>query len=227
MTDHPPRHPRHRWTTAISLALLHLLVAGACFAFPLLDGRWLPLLVVGPFLLAPLESLLLTPLYALTGRFRYYSPLLLATRRAGGGLDLHVGTLHDYATRFRWRDRGRRAARAVSVELLRGLLALADEVERGALPAESELVGTSYFFSDRTAARLGFELRRPPGSSQLNLMVASLSIALRLSFTRGRPAFPRLSRIRRAVTTGARLLERRREIESILRRLEADPALPV
>jgi hypothetical protein len=95
---------------------------------------------VGPFLLAPLESLLLTPLFALAGRFTYHSPMLLATRAAdgagtpGGALELHTGTLFDYVTELDWARRGPATARVVLVEIVRGLLAIVAAVERGDLP---------------------------------------------------------------------------------------------
>ncbi len=184
----------------------------------------MPLLPAAVFLLAPLESLLLAPVFALAGRFRYYSPMLLATRRPGGGLDLHVGTLFDYVARLRWSDRGPRASRIVTADILRGLLALVDEIERGTIPADAEIVATSYFFSDRTVARLGFELRDAPAAVRHNLAAASLGIALRLSFTRGRPAFPDLRRIRQAATTAGGLAEHADEIRRLLRRLPVDPA---
>jgi hypothetical protein len=86
-----------RWVLALALAALCFGVLGGGFALLLLDWRFVPLVVVLPVLIAPLESLLLTPLYTLTGRFRYFSPMLFATRRRDGGLDLHAGTLFDLA----------------------------------------------------------------------------------------------------------------------------------
>jgi hypothetical protein len=208
-----------QWTVALLLAAVCLGSVAACYALVFWDWRWIPVAVAAVFLLVPLESLLVTPLYFLVGRFRYLSPMLLATRRAGGGLDLHVGTLFDYVLRLRWSDRGPRAARIVTADVLRGLLALAEQVERGEMAPDAELVATSYFFSDRTVARLGFELREVPAAVRHNLVMASVGIALRLSFTRGRPAFPDLRRIRQAATTAGRLAEHSGEIRRLLRRL--------
>ena len=208
-----------QWVAALFLATLCFGAIGACFALPFLDWRWLALLFLLLPLIAPLESLLLTPLYALLGRFHYYSPLLFATRRADGGLDLHVGTLFDYVARLRWKERGPRAARIVTADLLRGLLALCAEVERGTLPADAEIVATSYFFSDRSLARLGFTLRPPPALLVQNLVMASVSIALRLSFTRGRPTFPDLRQVRQAATSAGSLARHEEAIRRLLQRL--------
>jgi hypothetical protein len=217
----PPRPPAksRKWAAALLLAAVHLGVLAAWIALPFLDWRWLPVSILAIPLLVPLESLLLTPVYTLSGRFRYHSPLLLSTRRAGGGLDLHVGTLYDYVRRLRWSERGPRAARIVTTDLLQGLLNLCEAVERGDLPPETEVVATSYFFSDRTLARLGFEMRRAPSATVQNLALASLNIALRLSFTRGRPTFPDLRRVRQGVTSAGALAQHRATIARSLHRL--------
>jgi hypothetical protein len=208
-----------QWAVAVGAALLGLAVIGSLFALPVLDWRWLPISLLGLPFLAPVEGLLLAPLYGLAGYFRYYSPMLLATRRRSGGLDLHVGTLFDYVMRLRWSDRGPRAARIVTADILRGLLQIAEEVERGTLSPDAELVATSYLFSDRSIARLGFTLRPAPGAVVANLAVTSLSIALRLSFTRGRFAYPDLRRIRQAVTSAGELAQHAGEIRRLLERL--------
>jgi hypothetical protein len=208
-----------QWFIAILLAALCLVPLGACLILPILDLRWLPLSFLALPLIAPLESLFLTPLYGLLGRFQYYSPLLLATRHSDGGLDLHAGTLFDYVMRLRWSDRGPRAVRIVTVDLLRGLLALCHETERGSLPRDARIVASSYFFNDRSLARFGFELNRPPAASVLNLFLASLSIAIRLSFTRGFPAFPNLRKTRQGITSAERLMQHEEEIRRLLQRL--------
>lgn len=208
-----------QWAAALLMAAAYLGVVVAFMSVARRHPWLLAFTLVLVWILAPLEALLLTPLYALLGRFRYLSPMLVATRRRGGGLDLHVGTLLDYVVHLRWRDRGPRSSRVVTAEVLRGLLALVGEVERGELPPDAELVATSYFFSDRTVARLGFRLREAPGSVVQNMVFSSLGIALRLSFTRGRPAFPDLRRVRQAVTTAGRLAEHSGEIRRLLRGL--------
>ena len=210
-----------RWVLALALAALCFGVLGGGFAL-LLDWRFVPLVVVLPVLIAPLESLLLTPLYTLTGRFRYFSPMLFATRRRDGGLDLHAGTLFDYVMRLRWSDRGPCAARIVTVELLRGLYALAGSAEAGLLPPSAKISATSHFFGERTMRRFGFEVRQPGAGMVGNLLLAWMSIALRLSFTRGRLAFPDLRRVRQAVTTVDELAKHRDAIAHTLRRLVLD-----
>lgn len=214
-----------RWGVALLLALPYLALLVALFALPARDARWLPALVVGPFLLAPLESLLLTPLFALTGRFTYRSPMLLTTRAAasarasGGALELHTGTLFDYVTELRWARRGPATARVVLVEIVRGLLAIVAAVERGDLPATTELRVTSYVFSDRTLARLGFRFRPAPPLARLNLAVVVLSVAVRLAYVRGRFSLPDLGRVRQGVIPAGELARRGPALRAMLARL--------
>lgn len=208
-----------QWFIAILLAAICLVAIGTCLFLPLLDWRWLALTFLTLPLIAPMEGLLLTPLYTLLGRFRYYSPLLFATRRPDGGLDLHAGTLFDYAMRLRWSDRGPRAVRIVTADLLRGLLALCHETERGAIPRQARIVVSSYFFSIRSLARFGFEPNDPPAATVLNLVLASVGVAIRLSFIRGWPTFPNLRKTRQGVTSAERLRQHEDEIRRLLQRL--------
>jgi hypothetical protein len=226
MTQLARRSKRLQWTVALLLAGLCLGVVGLPFALVIHDWRWAPGIVALPLLIAPLEGLLLTPLHTLTGRYRYYSPFLLATADAGGALELHVATLFDYVVLLRWRDRGRRASRRIAVELLRGLLAVIADVERGALAAHLPVTATSYIFSSRTLRRMGFELQPTSAAARLNLALAFVGIALRLSFTRGRPTLPDLRRIRTATATGAQLAAQRDELQRLLARLDEGMSQP-
>ena len=203
------------------MAALCLALMGSLVALPLADLRWLPLLLVAPFVMAPLESLLLTPLYALTGRFTYHSAMLLSTRGADGALELHTGTLLDYATFLDRGMRGPRAARAVLAEVVRGLLAIAAAVERGGIAPATEVLATSYFFSLRTMERLGFRMRAAPRFVVFNLATAFVSVALRLSWVRGRPSLPDLSRVRQGVVLAGELARRAPELRRVLAQLTA------
>lgn len=207
-----------QWSVALLGALLFLGIAAGVFTTPMRDVRWLPVLLIAPFLLAPLEGLLLTPLYTLARRFIYFSPLLLGTR-SRVALELHVGTLFDYVTYLRWRDRGARNARIVLVELLQGLLAVIAEVERGAIAPETEIRATSYFFSDRTLSRLGFRICGPSPNARLNLAVGVIGIGLRLAYVRGRFTLPDPSRVRQGTTTAGELATRASAVRGILTRV--------
>lgn len=163
-----------------------------------------------------LESLLLTPLYRLTGRFVYYSHTLFITRSVSG-LQLHAGTLFDYVSLIRWHERGARAQRKLTEQLLQGLLALCDDIAQGNIAANTTISATSYFFSDRSAAKLGFSTAKTAPLERLNLMLAVLSLAARLSLTKGRFSWPDLRHIRHIHTTAEHLLAQRPTIVRLLK----------
>lgn len=221
----PSVKPSFRWFVAGLLAVLYLLLVGAAivgiFRTPLSHPAFLPSIALLLLLLAPLESLLLAPLYGLSGRFHYYSPLLLATEGSESRIELHVGTLFDYVMYFRWRDRGAPASRKAIHELLRGLLVMIDSIPESSDDKAREVVAASYFFSDSTLAKLGFNLRPVSRFTVVNLMTASLSVMLRLSFVRGRWTWPRFGRTREAYTSLESLRLRRPAIKALLHRLGA------
>ena len=163
-----------------------------------------------------LESLLLTPLYRLSGRFVYYSNMLLLTRSANG-LELHAGTLFDYVSYLRWHERGPKAQFKVTRQLLQGLLALCDDIEQGKIAPGTAISATSYFFSNRTAAKLGFTADKVAPMQWLNLMLVAVSLALRLSLIKGRCSWPDLRQIRHIHTTAGHLLAQRATIMRLLK----------
>ena len=104
----------------------------------------------------------------------------------------------------------------MTADLLRGLLAIVEDVEEGVLSPDTKIVGTSYFFRRRTMARFGFEPQPPAKIEVLNLAMARLSIALRLSFTRGRFTLPDLKHIQQIVTSGRQLVAHKYDLQRAL-----------
>lgn len=84
-----------QWCFPILLVGVFLFLLGLPFLCLPKGVYWLFAAILLLPLIPVLESFLLTPAYALAGRFTYYSPLLFATK-SPHGLDLHVGTLYDY-----------------------------------------------------------------------------------------------------------------------------------
>ena len=213
----PRRHPFYALPLAIQapiavgLALLALWPVTFLFRSPL---AWLfaPLMASWGFFAT-------TPFLRMVGFYRYYSPYLcvmLPTRRR---LDVHLGTSFDHLLTLRPRDRGSPARRLMLRGALDGLLAIARDIEQGTLPETVIIEGTSWFFTERTARRLGFELVAPSWFGRLIPIVISLDIMLMSSFTRGRFHLPAVGRVRRARTTGARLLAQQARIREIRDRL--------
>jgi len=163
-----------------------------------------------------LESLLLTPLYRLNGRFVYYSKTLFITR-TDKGLQLHAGTLFDYVRLIHWHESGSKAQQKLIDQLLQGLLAMCDDIARGNIAPDTLISATSYFFNDRSATKLGFSAADVPVIERLNLEVAVLSLAVRLSIGKGRLSWPDLSKIRHIQTKAGNLLAHRATIMRLLK----------
>lgn len=217
----PQRLPSRLAPRAAPLAVAlgaGLLVVAAAALHPLL---WLPLI----FVLVPAAEFVLTPLWTRHGVYRYYSPLLFVLARGERLYELHGGTLYDHLFHGPAAVRGRAARRARLRCYLAGLLGLIDDIERGVLAPDARLTGTSYFFGERSARRLGFTVERAGRSERLHLALNALGLALIYRGARGRWALPPVWRARRATTTAAQLARRRAVVEAWLERLsDADGA---
>lgn len=160
-----------------------------------------------------------TPFLRALGFYRYYSPYLCAMLPTPHRLDIHLGTTFDHALTMRPRDVGAVARAELLVGALDGLLAIVRQVERGHISGDVRVEGTSWFFTESTVRRLGFELAPPTWFGRLVPFLIALDIWVMTSFTRGQLASPQISRVRRAVTTGARLVAHRSKLEALRARL--------
>lgn len=209
----------YSWPYAIVLALVFiLLIVSPFFMIPI--GPYLLLFgFVVMIIIAPLESLLLTPMYRLNGRFVYLSPLLLATHSAKR-IDLHIGTLFDYAYHMKTSDCGKRAQLIVLNNTLLGLRNVCEQMKNNQISGDTQLYATSYFFNHRTAQKLGFKQVDTGFAEQLNLFSVYLSLLIRLSFTRGELTFPNITEIKKITTTAGELVIYRAYIEQMHAKVE-------
>ena len=161
----------------------------------------------------------MTPVLTRVGFFRYHSRMLKATIRTRSLYEIHAGTSFDFLSAFRWSDRDPAAARQFLVWVLEGLLDIASLVERGDLPGSVRIVGTSYFFREASAWRLGFTVQPATLRLRLNLLLNILDITWMYSFCRGRIAFPNVLAAREAAIRGDELAARKGDILKLIERL--------
>lgn len=165
------------------------------------------------FTLVSLQHLLLTSWMRLTGVYDYLSPMLLVFNPNVEEYDLHNGTSFDYL----WVMRGVRAGGELRNKLLayyfQGLLQIINRIERGELPQTVLIKGSSYFFSERTAKRLGFDVLKTDGSVGLNIILNYLDLIWMYSLSRGKLSFPKLGAVKTAQITGEKLLLQKTTIE--------------
>lgn len=171
-----------------------------------------------------------TPLMRLLGVYTYYSPLLLVFGASKNHYDLHNGTSFDYLIHMKWADRGVRANRKILAYYFEGLLNIIKELEAGALPMSLTISGTSYFFSDRTAERLGFRLEKPSLFYRLNLIFVFVELFWMYSYAHGQWRIPNVFAAKKAVISGADLVKQKDRIAAMHRylceRLERESTVP-
>lgn len=206
-------------------ALSPILRAPVTLALAVLAVAPLALLWVWPWswLLTPLMAswgfFATTPFLRAVGFYRYYSPYLCAMVPTPQRLDIHLGTTFDHVFTMRASERGGVARARLLVGALDGLIEIATQVEQGTVDRSATIEGTSWFFSESTIRRLGFEPAAPTWLGRLIPFLIALDITMMTSFTRGALVWPRISRVSRAVTTGARLLEHRDRLRALRSRL--------
>jgi hypothetical protein len=106
---------------------------------------------------------------------------------------------------------------------LEGILDVASRVERGEIPSSVEVTGTSWFFREETARRLGFQIRPAGFRLRFNLLLNALDLWLTYSFTRGRLALPDLLDAKQAVIRGDELVRRKGQISRLREALDRRP----
>lgn len=205
------RSAAFRWIIALILA------AAVVFLLPRLLGFLGPVwsLVAFPLWMSALQFSL-APTMRVLGLYRYHSPMLKVTLRSSRRYELHGGTLFDYVMTVRWAERGTVASRRIVAFYLEGLLEIAREVEAERLPRSIEITGTSYFFSEQTARRLGFAVLPAGLRLRANLLLNFLDVCALYSFSKGRLAVPAVWRAREAVIRGGELVANKPAIQQAL-----------
>lgn len=158
-------------------------------------------------------------MFRLLGVYKYLSPMLLVFGANDKNYDIHSGTSFDYLCWLKWEDRGQVAREKIWGYFLEGLLAIAEEIENGKRPKSLVVSGTSYFFSENTAKRLGLSLEKPELFYRLNLYFNFIDLFWMYSFAWGRWRMPKLSEAKKAVITGEELLKQKPHLEKVLARL--------
>jgi hypothetical protein len=83
------------------------------------------------------------------------------------------------------------------------------------------IVGTSYFFSDRTAKKIGFELIDPSLFYRINLYANFLDLVWMYSLSQGKWAIPKVWKAKKVQITGQKLLENKGQLEALYDKLSS------
>ncbi len=201
-----------QWTTTIITFLIASLIAYLWMDL-LLESMWWSLAI---FLLAPFMQFFMTPLFTIIGVYKYLSPMLLVYNPTEKKHDLHNGTSFDYLLNMRSAKAGNAARYQLLKYYMQGLLNIIDKVEKKDLPGTVMVRGSSYFFSDRTAKRLGFKLKATGLDEKFNILLNYIDLFWMYSFAHGKWRLPNLKAIKTAEISGKDLLKQKDKIQHLL-----------
>jgi hypothetical protein len=208
----------YTWPKAVQwTAALLLFAGGAALTGKVIGYGMEHLLLYVPllFLVVPAIQFAFTPFFKLIGLYRYLSPMLLVYAPNEKVWGLHNGTSFDYLFVLRGTPAGAPLRRRILTYYLEGLLRLADLVEKGEVSEETLIKGSSYFFSERTAERLGFELVEIPSFEKFNLYFNYLDLLWQYSVAYKTLRFPNLKEAKTAQISAGTLLRNRPRLERL------------
>jgi hypothetical protein len=206
------------------LALL-LLVSGFFPALALIElGYAHPIAYLLIIFYVPIGQFSFTPFFTLLGVYRYYSPMLLGYTPSDTQIDLHSGGSFDYLFVMRKYKSGIEWRNKLLLFQLEGLKKIIQLIEDKVVPESVNLVGTSYFFSNRTVQRIGFELTEPSLFYRINLLINFLDLLWMYSLAQGKWSIPKVWQAKKVQITGQKLVEHKVQLEALYNKLSSKSA---
>ena len=206
------------------LALL-LLVSGFFPAFTIIElGYDHPIAYLLFFFYIPIGQFSFAPFFTLVGVYRYYSPMLLGYMPSNTQIDLHSGGSFDYLFVMRKFKSGIEIRNRLLLFQLEGLKNIIQLIEDKVVPESVTIVGTSYFFSDRTVQKIGFELIEPSFFYRINLFANILDLVWMYSLAQGKWAIPKVWQAKKVQITGQKLVEHKVQLEVLYDKLNSKMA---
>lgn len=167
----------------------------------------------------PIGQFSFSPFFKLVGVYRYYSPMLLGYMPYNVQIDLHSGGSFDYLFVMSKYSPGFEMKKRLLLFHLEGLKNIVQLIEDKTVPESVTIVGTSYFFSDRTAQKMGFELIEPSFFYRINLIVNILDLAWMYSLSQGKWAIPKVWQAKKIQISGQKLVENKGQLEALYDKL--------
>ena len=202
-------------------SILFLLLGFVLGIFILEKGYMQPLIYSAFILYIPISQFLFTPIYKLTGGYTYYSPMLLGYMANDKQIDIHSGTSFDHLFVLRKYKSGTPLRNRIMMYHLDGLLKLIQLIEDKHIPESVNIIGTSYFFNERTLDKLGFQIEKATLFYRINLFINFIDLFWMYSLSKGKFAIPAAWDAKKAKITGGALVAQKTKFEGLYQKLEA------
>ena len=183
-------------------------------------GNSQPIFYLLSIIYLPIIQFAFTPFFRLVGAYKYYSPMLLGYMANDREIDLHSGSSFDYLFVMRRYKPGIEMRNRLLMYHLEGLLRLIDLIENKSTPETVSIVGTSYFFNDRTLSKMGFEIVNPSLFYRLNLFINFIDLIWMYSLSQGKLTIPKVWNAKKAIISGTKLIENKKAIEELYLKLK-------
>lgn len=208
------------WIESIFLLLIGIVLG----ILIIVKGNDNAMYYLGFFLYVPVSQFLFTPIYTLTGGYTYYSPMLLGYMANDTQIDLHSGTSFDHLFVLRKYSSGTPLRNRILLYHLEGLLQLIQLLEEQRIPESVNIVGTSYFFNDRTLLKLGFQIEKASLFYRINLLINGIDLFWMYSLSQGKLAIPTLWNAKKASIQGNQLVQSKPKLHALYQHLQAKQA---
>lgn len=208
------------WIESIFLLLIGIVLG----ILIIVKGNDNAMYYLGFFLYVPVSQFLFTPIYTLTGGYTYYSPMLLGYMANDTQIDLHSGTSFDHLFVLRKYSSGTPLRNRILLYHLEGLLRLIQLIEEKRIPESVNIVGTSYFFNDRTLLKLGFQIEKASLFYRINLLINGIDLFWMYSLSQGKLAIPTLWDAKKASIQGNQLVQSKPKLHALYQHLQAKQA---
>lgn len=197
------------------------LLIGIVLGFEIIAlGNNHPLFYFAFILYIPISQFLFTPIYKLTGGYTYYSPMLLGYMANDKQIDLHSGTNFDYLFVLRNVKAGTTLRNRIIRYHLEGLLNIIQLIEDKHIPSSVNIMGTSYFFNDRTLNNFGFQLEKATFFYRINLLINFIDIFWMYFLSKGKLEIPAVWDAKKATINGELLLLHKPKLEALYKKLK-------
>jgi hypothetical protein len=201
-----------QWIEAILLLIFGFLPALSIIE----KGYAQPIFYLLFIIYVPIGQFAFTPFFRLIGAYKYYSPMLLGYNMANNlQIDLHSGGSFDYLFVMRKYKSGFEMRNRLLIYHIEGLMHLIQLIENKSIPETVNIIGTSYFFNNRTLHRMGFEIINPSMFYRLNLFINFIDLIWMYSLSQGKLSIPSLWNAKKAIISGAKLIESKKIIQDL------------